>query len=91
MSGHAEATVEIVNKRGLHARAAAKVFETAMPFRSQIKVAKDGRAVPVEILALLMLGAGIGTKVTITAEGDDAEEAVSALKSLIEDRFHEDE
>ena len=42
-------------------------------------------------MALLMLGAGIGSSVTITAEGDDAEDAVAALKALIEDRFHEDE
>ncbi|MEM9839927.1 MAG: HPr family phosphocarrier protein [Pseudomonadota bacterium] len=92
MTGSAEATVTIINKRGLHARAAAKVCETAIPFRSQIKVSKDGTSVGARsLMALLMLGAGIGSDVTISAEGDDAEEAVAALKALVEARFHEEE
>lgn len=91
MSGSAEATVTIANARGLHARAAAKVCETAAPFRSQIKVSKDGTTVGARsLMALLMLGAGIGSEVTICAEGEDAEEAVAALKALVEARFHED-
>ena len=92
MSSVAEAAVTIVNKRGLHARAAAKVCETAASFRSQIKVSKNGTTVGARsLMALLMLGAGIGSQVQISAEGEDAEEAVAALKALVEDRFHEDE
>jgi len=92
VTSRAEAQVTICNKRGLHARAAARVCETAAPFQSSIKVSKDGTTVgATSLMALLMLGAGIGSQVTLTAEGEDADEAIGALKALIEDRFHEDE
>ena len=88
----AEATVVIINARGLHARAAAKVCAAAAPFRAHITVSKDGTTVGARsLMAILMLGAGIGSEVTITAEGDDAEEAVAAIRALVEARFHEEE
>lgn len=91
MSTRAEARVRIANARGLHARAAAKLSETARPFHARITVSKDGTTVGAgSLMALLMLGAGIGSEVTIAAEGDDADDAVAAIKALIEAKFHED-
>ncbi|MCQ8186260.1 HPr family phosphocarrier protein [Parvularcula maris] len=88
----ASARVTIVNMRGLHARAAAKICETASAFQSRIEVSKDGTAVGARsLMALLMLGAGKGSKVTLRAEGPDAEEAVKAVRELIEAGFHEEE
>lgn len=92
MTQRAEARVTIVNKRGLHARAAAKVCTTAAAYSAIIKVTKDDTTVgATSLMALLMLGAGIDSQVVLSAEGDDAEDAIAALKALIEDRFHEDE
>lgn len=88
----AEASVTIVNMRGLHARAAAKICETASAFSSKITLARAGTTVGARsLMALLMLGAGKGSSVTVRAEGDDAEAAVDAVRSLIEAGFHEDE
>ena len=88
----AEAAATIINMRGLHARAAAKICETASPFRAKITISKGGTTVGARsLMALLMLGAGKGSSVTIAAEGEDASEAVEAVRSLIEAGFHEDE
>ncbi len=82
----------ISNKRGLHARAAAKLVTTAEQFGAEIDVAKDGQTVSARsIMGLMMLGAGQGSKVVVSADGWDAKEAIDAVASLIESGFHEEE
>lgn len=84
------AEVKIVNKRGLHARAAAKLVTLAEQYSANVEVAKDGQAVSARsIMGLMMLGAGIGSAVQLTAEGFDAREALDAIVALIEAGFHE--
>jgi phosphocarrier protein HPr len=82
----------ISNKRGLHARAAAKLVNTAEQFGAEIDVSKDGQTVSARsIMGLMMLGAGHGSKVVVSAEGWDAKEAIDAVASLIESGFHEED
>ena len=82
----------IVNKRGLHARAAAKLVTAAEQFGAEISVVKDGQAVSARsIMGLMMLGAGQGSKVTVSAEGWDAKEAMETVAALIEAGFHEED
>ena len=84
-------TVRIVNARGLHARASAKLVKVASAFDAEIEVVKDGQAVDARsIMGLLMLGAGIGSDVEIRATGDDAQAALDAVVALIEARFDEE-
>ena len=84
-------TVEIVNERGLHARASAKFVKAAAPFDAEITVTKDGHTVGAQsIMGLMMLAAGPGCCVEIVAEGPDAEVAVETLSQLIADRFDEE-
>jgi phosphocarrier protein len=84
-------TVRIVNSRGLHARAAAKLVGVAERFSSCINVSRHGQSVPAcSIMGLMMLGAGQGSEVTVDAEGWDAKEALEAVAGLIEAGFHED-
>jgi phosphocarrier protein len=86
-----EREVEIVNRLGLHARAAAKLVQTAGSFDSRLWLLKDGEEVDAKsILGLLLLAAGQGSRVTLRAEGGDAAEAVDAVASLIADRFYEE-
>lgn len=88
----AQKTVEIVNKRGLHARASAKFVRLAGTFDAEVMVSKDGHTVDARsIMGLMMLAAGPGCCIDIVAEGADAEEAVSALSDLVAARFEEDE
>ncbi|TRO96315.1 HPr family phosphocarrier protein [Glycocaulis profundi] len=83
---------EICNKRGLHARAAAKFVSAARDFDATVRVAKDGETVEADsIMELLMLAAGIGTTIVISAEGPEAEAAVSALGELVDRGFDEGE
>lgn len=83
-------TVTICNQRGLHARASAKFVAEAGKFDSRITLSRDGEEVQADsIMELLMLAAGPGAKVTIRAEGDDAEQALDALASLVECGFDE--
>ena len=85
------ATVRIVNKKGLHARASAKLVEAAARFTCRIMVSKDGQSVDARsIMGLMMLGAGPGTEIEIAAEGSDAEEAMVAIVALVEAKFGED-
>jgi phosphocarrier protein len=82
--------IEIKNKLGLHARAAAKLVHTAARFKSDIKVRKgdeevDGKS----ILGILLLAAGKGSVVTIKADGEDEQEAVDAIEKLIDAKFDE--
>lgn len=91
MSEARRETVKIINKRGLHARASAKLVEAAARFQSEITVTKDGQSVSGRsIMGLMMLGAGPGSTITVTAEGPDAEEAMVAILALVEARFGED-
>jgi phosphocarrier protein len=85
-----EMDVGIVNRRGLHARAAAKLVTLAERFSASVEVSKDGQAVSARsIMGLMMLGAGPGSMVRLSAEGFDAKEALDAIAALIEAGFHE--
>lgn len=82
----------IINKRGLHARAAAKFVQTAERFDAEITVSKDGQSVGGDsIMGLMMLGAGPGTSIRVTVTGPQAEAALMAIAALLADRFGEDE
>ena len=85
-------TVEIVNKRGLHARASAKFVKLAATFDAEVRVSKDGQTVDARsIMGLMMLAAAPGCCIDIVAEGEQAGEAVDALAGLVAARFDEDE
>ena len=84
-------TLRIVNSRGLHARAAAKLVALAERYSACLNVSRAGQTVPAcSIMGLMMLGAGQGSDVTLEAEGWDAREALDAVAGLIEAGFHED-
>ena len=86
-----EREVEIVNRLGLHARAAAKLVHLASRYRSDVKLVKDGDTVDGKsILGLLMLAAAQGERVVLRCDGPDEEEALAALEELIRRRFEED-
>jgi phosphocarrier protein len=88
----AAVSVEIVNKRGLHARASAKFVKLAASFEAEVKVSKDGQTVDARsIMGLMMLAAGPGSEIGIEAEGPEAAAAVEALAALVAARFDEDE
>ncbi|HCB76717.1 MAG TPA: HPr family phosphocarrier protein [Sphingomonas bacterium] len=83
--------VRITNRRGLHARASAKFVTLASSQPTEITVEKDGsRVTGTSIMGLMMLGAAMGDTIVISAEGDAADEAVTALCPLVEDRFGEE-
>jgi len=85
------AEFEIVNRLGLHARAAAQLVQLANQFRSDVMVGKDGDEVNGKsIMGLLMLAAPKGSMVTVTTSGEDAKEAMEAIGKLINDGFGED-
>ncbi len=89
--GEAQCTVEVVNARGLHARASAKFVKAAAQYDAEIHVTRDGQTVDAQsIMGLMMLGAGPGSQLEITARGADAEAAVEGLRQLIADRFDEE-
>jgi phosphocarrier protein len=84
-------TVEIVNERGLHARASAKFVKLAGAFQSQVKVTREDQTVDaLSIMGLMMLAAGPGSTIEIEAEGADAPAAAAALARLVETRFEEE-
>jgi len=86
-----ERTLTICNQRGLHARAAAKFVKLAGSFEAQVTVAKDGQSVDGgSIMGLMMLAAGIGTEIHITIDGTQAEQAITAVEALINDKFGEE-
>jgi phosphocarrier protein len=87
----ARTEVEIVNERGLHARASAKFVKLSGAYQSQVQVTRDDQTVDaMSIMGLMMLAAGPGTMLKIEAEGPDADAAVEALKHLVESRFEEE-
>ena len=84
-------TVTICNRRGLHARAAARIAKLAEGFSADISVRANGLSVSaLSIMGLMLLAAGPGTDVEITATGAAAEEAAAALEAMIDSRFDED-
>jgi phosphocarrier protein HPr len=85
-------TVTIINKLGLHARAAARLVQTAGGFSSQIMLLRDGREVNAKsIMGVMMLAAGKGTELEVDVSGEDEAEAMAAITGLIESRFGEPE
>ena len=88
----ASATANICNTRGLHARASAKFVKLASTFDAEVHVTRDGVTVnALSIMGLLMLGAGNGCTVDISAEGAEAEAAVAGLVDLVARKFDEDQ
>ena len=84
-------TIEITNKRGLHARASAKFVNVASELTAKVEVEKDGnRVVGTSIMGLMMLGAAMGDTITIHCEGDGCDEAMAELAALVEGRFGEE-
>lgn len=85
-------SITIINKLGLHARAAAKLVQTASAFSSEILVLHNNKKVSAKsIMGIMMLAASKGTTIEISAAGKDEVEAMYALESLILDRFGEPE
>ena len=84
-------TIEITNKRGLHARASAKFVNVAAGLTAKVEVEKDGnRVVGTSIMGLMMLGAAMGDTVIIHCDGAYADQALEKLVALVEDRFGEE-
>jgi len=84
--------IEIINKLGLHARAAAKFVSTASGFSSHVDVEKNGQHINGKsIMGVMMLAAGKGSFITLHIDGDDAQACASALTNLINNRFDEEE
>lgn len=86
-------TLDIINKRGLHARAAAKLATLANQFTAKILVRVDegNWADAKSVMSLMLLAASCGTSLQVSSEGDDAEAALNAIRALIADRFEEGE
>ncbi len=84
--------ITIINKLGLHARAAAKLIATTGRFGCAIRITKDGREVDAKsIMAVMMLAAAKGTELVLTTDGEDEVAAMEAVTLLINNRFDEDE
>jgi phosphocarrier protein len=84
--------ITIINKLGLHARAAAKLVSTTAPFQSQTRIGVNGRMVDAKsIMSVMMLAASKGTEVDLEFDGNDEQQAHDALIALINNRFGEDE
>ena len=85
-------TLQIVNKLGLHARAAAKLVDLASGFESSIRIRRDGREADAKsIMKVMMLAASKGMQVEVRAQGNDAAEAAEAIARLVAGRFDEPE
>ena len=85
-------TVTISNKLGLHARASAKLTQTASLFESGVWIARNGRRVNAKsIMGVMMLAAGLGSAVEIETEGTDEQAAIEAIEKLFNDKFGEGE
>ncbi len=84
--------LEIKNKLGLHARAAALLVQTVNRFSAEVKISKDGQVVDGRsIMGVLTLAATRGSRIHVEAKGEDAEEAVRAIEKLVDKKFHESE
>lgn len=85
------AVLEIKNKKGLHARAAAAFVKAIEDFDAEVKVERIGQCVcGCSIMGLMMLAAAKGTTITVTTSGNQAEEAMNALKFLLDNKFGEE-
>ena len=92
IEGAISRTFEIVNRKGLHARATAKFVQCAESFDAEIFVSRCGETVGgSSIMGILTLGAGIGSTITVSARGPQAQEALDGIGALIANRFGEDE
>ncbi len=86
-----ETKIEIINRLGLHARAAAKLVHAAGRFDSEVTVTKDGEEVNAKsILGILQLGAAVGTEIVLRCEGNDEDRALHTVAQLFADRFGEE-
>ena len=86
------ASVTIVNKLGLHARAASRLVNCASGFAAEIEIVRGTRSVNAKsIMGVLTLAAGLGTELVVQAKGQDEQQAVDAVAALFRDRFGEDE
>ncbi len=86
----ASATLDIINEKGLHARASARFVETVEAHEASAKVSRDGQTVNGDsIMGLLMLAASCGTTINLAVRGPDADAALAALVTLIESGFGE--
>jgi phosphocarrier protein len=84
--------IEIINKLGMHARAAAQFVQLASSFSSHIEIEKDNQRVNGKsIMGVMMLAASKGSNVTLHANGDDEDDSLIKLEELINNRFNEDE
>jgi phosphocarrier protein len=84
--------LKIVNEKGLHARASAKFVQLVEKFDAKVTVSRNGESVGGDsIMGLMMLAAGIGTSIAVTATGPQAQEVVAALDALVSSRFGEEE
>ena len=82
--------ITVSNKLGLHARAAAKLTQFCARFTSDVHIARGGQRVNAKsIMGVMMLAAGLGVTVTVDAEGDDADQALDAIRTLFDDKFGE--
>jgi phosphocarrier protein len=87
-----EKKITIINKLGLHARAAAKLINTTSRFSCDVRLEKDDREVDGKsIMSVMMLAASRGTELTVKTQGEDQDEALSAIEALINNRFDEEE
>ena len=83
--------LSIVNRLGLHARAAAQFVKTANQYSSEITIEKEGEQVNAKsIMGILMLAAACGSRTTVTIDGDDAETAMTSIEEMVNDGFGED-
>jgi len=83
--------LQVINKLGLHARAAAKLVQTAAKFESHIEISRNGRTANAKsIMGVMMLAASVHSWVEVTVQGNDEENAMSAIEALISHRFGEE-
>jgi phosphocarrier protein HPr len=91
-AGSLSRDLQIVNRKGLHARATAKFVQCVDRFDADVKVTRCGETVGGDsIMGILTLGAGLGSTITVSASGAEALQALDALAELVSDRFGEDE
>lgn len=87
-----EGSLEVVNKLGLHARAASKLVQTASAYEAEVTLVRDHQQVSAKsIMGVMMLGAAQGTRLGLVTEGPDEEAAFTAVRDLFADRFGEEE
>lgn len=85
-------TITVSNKLGLHARASAKLVSLADRFQAEVVLDKNGLTANAKsIMGIMMMAAGFGTELILTAEGDDAQEALDAIVNLFNDKFNEED